>query len=244
MAWGDNSKGQINVPGGLSGVVLVAAGEFHSLAVKSDGIAASGDFNQDQKPDLLFQHANGTLAVWYMDGTVYSSAALVDPSQPDSSDWRARAVADLNGDGHPDIILQRLDGAIKVWLMHGRTRVGLAALSPYSGTDEHWSIAGAGDFNGDEKADLVFQHSNGDLAVWYLNNFVAEGFWLVPSNSGDPRLRLKSVVDRNRDGQPDLLFQNQTDGTLVIWFMNGINRTSAPTVNPASPGPAWEVVGP
>ena len=35
--WGDNSEGQATVPAGLSGVTAIAAGGFHSLALKSDG---------------------------------------------------------------------------------------------------------------------------------------------------------------------------------------------------------------
>ena len=37
VAWGDNDYGQCNVPAGLSGVVAVAAGAYHSLALKADG---------------------------------------------------------------------------------------------------------------------------------------------------------------------------------------------------------------
>ncbi len=37
MAWGDNSDGQSSVPAGLSGVIAIAAGGYHSLALKQDG---------------------------------------------------------------------------------------------------------------------------------------------------------------------------------------------------------------
>jgi alpha-tubulin suppressor-like RCC1 family protein len=37
VAWGDNSAGQLNVPAGLVGVVQVAAGDYHSLALRADG---------------------------------------------------------------------------------------------------------------------------------------------------------------------------------------------------------------
>jgi hypothetical protein len=37
VAWGDNTYGQTNVPPGLTNVVAVASGPYHSLALRSDG---------------------------------------------------------------------------------------------------------------------------------------------------------------------------------------------------------------
>ena len=44
VAWGDNGYGQATVPAGLSGVIAVAGGGSHSLALKADGtVVAWGD---------------------------------------------------------------------------------------------------------------------------------------------------------------------------------------------------------
>jgi hypothetical protein len=49
VAWGDDSTGQTNVPPGLSNVVAIAAGGFHSMALKSDGnVLAWGDNSTNQ----------------------------------------------------------------------------------------------------------------------------------------------------------------------------------------------------
>ena len=45
MAWGDNFYGQTNVPPGLSNVVAVAAGSWHSLALGADGIVTAWGLN-------------------------------------------------------------------------------------------------------------------------------------------------------------------------------------------------------
>ena len=50
--------------------------------------------------------------------------------------------------------------------------IGSAYLNPVS-VDPNWRIVGSGDFNGDGKADLVWQHTNGSLAVWYMNGVTA-----------------------------------------------------------------------
>ena len=36
VAWGDNGNGQTTVPAGLSGVVAIAAGQAHTVALKLD----------------------------------------------------------------------------------------------------------------------------------------------------------------------------------------------------------------
>jgi hypothetical protein len=42
VAWGDNSLGQTKVPEGLSNVVAIAGGIYHSLALRADGTIVAG----------------------------------------------------------------------------------------------------------------------------------------------------------------------------------------------------------
>jgi alpha-tubulin suppressor-like RCC1 family protein len=37
VGWGTGDYGQTTIPAGLSGVTAIAAGHYHSLALKSDG---------------------------------------------------------------------------------------------------------------------------------------------------------------------------------------------------------------
>ena len=45
VAWGFNDHGQTNVPLGLSNVVAVGTGDYHSLAVKADGTVVAWGWN-------------------------------------------------------------------------------------------------------------------------------------------------------------------------------------------------------
>ena len=54
---------------------------------------AVGDMNRDGKKDILFQHADGTLAVWFMDGINLVQAALLNPNKPGVPGWRVVGTA-------------------------------------------------------------------------------------------------------------------------------------------------------
>jgi alpha-tubulin suppressor-like RCC1 family protein len=45
FAWGDNGAGQTNVPAGLSNVVAIASGDYHSLALRADGTVVAWGLN-------------------------------------------------------------------------------------------------------------------------------------------------------------------------------------------------------
>jgi hypothetical protein len=56
VAWGNNSRGQTNVPGGLTNAMAIAAGYAHSIALRNDGtVIAWGDntYGQTNGPALV-----------------------------------------------------------------------------------------------------------------------------------------------------------------------------------------------
>ena len=207
-------------------------------------IAVSADFNRDGNEDLLFQHEDGTLAAWYMTGTTLTGVALLKPANPGDKNWRVITTADLNGDGNADLVFQHTDGTLAAWFMNEIDLVSATLMNP-SQPSEQWTAVGTGDFNADGMVDIAFQHDNGTLAVWYMNGVnLTAGALLIPSNPGSLDWRVVSVADRNQDEQPDLLFQNLADGTLAIWYMNGVTLSSAQLLNPPSPGGTWKVAAP
>src|SRR5215471_18249833 len=52
VAWGVDNYGQVDVPGGLSGVTALAAGPFHSLALKSDGTVVAWGYGFDGQTNV------------------------------------------------------------------------------------------------------------------------------------------------------------------------------------------------
>lgn len=77
-----------------------------------------------------------------------------------------------------------------------------------------------GDFNGDGKADILWQNTaTGDRYVWFMNGALYAG----DANIGNvpPEWKIVARGDFNRDGQTDLLWHNATTGAVYIWYMRG-----------------------
>ena len=77
----------------------------------------TGDFNDDGHSDILWQNTNGQAAIWEMNGTNESAAAVISPNPGPS--WKAVGTGDFNGDGHSDILWQNTSGQAAIWEMNG-----------------------------------------------------------------------------------------------------------------------------
>lgn len=128
------------------------------------------DFNGDLQMDLIFQHNDGTLAVWLMIGVGLASASLLEPSHPDDPQWRLQGVGDFNGDGQVDLAFEHADGTLAVWFLQGTRMASASLLNPAHPGDVDWRVAVVNNLNQDGRPDLIFQHArNQALAVWFMN---------------------------------------------------------------------------
>lgn len=223
-------------------------------------IVGSGDFNRDGQPDIVFQHVDGTLAVWGMQGTALDAAALPNPNHPGDKNWRVAAVADVNRDGKADLVFQHTRGTLAVWQMNGLTLSTATLLDPSHPGDFRWKVVGAGDLNGDEKADLIFQHADGTLATWLMDGTkLTTASLLDPPHPGDINWRVVAVGQYGSaltamssgetarpealTGKVDLIFQHR-DYTLAVWFLSGAKLETAQLLKPSNSGATWRVAAP
>ena len=108
-------------------------------------IVGVGDVDGDSSPDLVWQHnTNGRISVWLMNGLSLRDGVLFSPGQVADTNWKIRAVTDLNGDGRLDLIWQnQATGLLAAWFMNGTARMGDGLrLTPDTVADTGWQIVG------------------------------------------------------------------------------------------------------
>ena len=105
--------------------------ETYSVKVLRSEI--SSDLTGDGIDDLLFQHEAGYVAAWTMDGTGVPTGNISIYSGTGLAPWRLAAVADVNGDGIPDLIFQSTAGQIAAWTMNGTSGTPTGNITIYSG---------------------------------------------------------------------------------------------------------------
>jgi hypothetical protein len=183
----------------MNGTQLVSASVL-SPAGPSDPnwrVVGIADFNADGRPDLLFQHSlTGMLFVWYMNGASMYGTAMFTPFGPNDPAWKVAAVADFNGDGKPDILLQhKVTSTLVYWYMNGSTLSSAALTTPMAPLDPNWKVVGVADINGNGTLDLIMQHQlTGGLVVWYMNGTtVQSGGSITPNGSADTAWKIVAI---------------------------------------------------
>jgi len=255
-AWGQNYYGQTTVPAGLSNVVAVATGEWHSLALGANGTVAAWGYNAYGETTVpaglsnvvtvaggefhnLALRMDGTVVAW---GSYYNGSSWLPMTVPAGL---SNVVAVAGGAYHSMAL--RADGTVVAW------------GSCYNGTDIVPMTVPAGLSNVVAMAASSYTlalRADGTVVAWGynssgqtnvpagLNNVVA----IAAGNSHSVALRADGTVvawGDNSSGQASVpaglsnvvavtagtyhSMALQSDGTVVAWGNNGYGQTSVPS---------------
>jgi hypothetical protein len=147
------------------------------------------------------------------------------------------AVADFNGDGHPDYVLHNVSTRqTAIWYLNNNVYVGGAygpTLVP------NWGLRGVADFNRDTHPDYaLFNSGNGQTAIWFLSGptRIASAYGPSLPNGWE----LVATGDFNGDSKPDYVLYNVSTRQTAIWYLNNnvfVSSAYGPTVPPG-----WSLV--
>jgi hypothetical protein len=136
-------------------------------------------------------------------------------------EWPMRnaTVADMNGDGRPDIIAAnrygRTAGSNYICLNQGGGRFD-AACVPFAA--EPSTTITAADFNGDGFTDLLVPHRNGGQGRLYFGARAADltALRALPFGPGDATTRAAEAADFEGDGRLDVVAIDERRGVALI----------------------------
>jgi FG-GAP-like repeat/FG-GAP repeat len=235
------NTGSTTKPFGPSPILITGADYVTSLAVI--------DLNGDKRPDLVVGQAGNTSG-----GTTFGEPTRVfmntgivanpfggAPLNVGATDLTTTAVAaaDMNGDGHPDLVIGHNGAPTQLFLNTGNTSNPFGAATPRNITgSEATTTLAAIDANGDGHPDLVVGNSGVPTQLFLNNGSTTTPFAGVTAKNvtaaGDDT-RSVTLGDLDGDGRPDLLVDLNGDFPRV--YLN--NKTATPfkkvadTINPA-----------
>ncbi len=227
-------------PGSIS-PTFTAAQDFSTGSSVSPVSAAAGDFNLDGKPDLAVVNAEpGGGYISILLNT--TSPGALTPSFSSHTDFatgngpRMVSVADMNGDGLPDLIASSgLSNFVSVYLnttTPGASTPTFSARTDFATGNEPQSLTIA-DFNGDGKNDIATANGISNSVSVFFNTTTPGA--TTPTFSGPTNFSGMGTcwgitsADFNGDGKPDIAVTEINVDSVSVLLNSTTPGASTPT---------------
>lgn len=218
----------------LSGLVGAARAQQPTF----DTVTHRSDVNGDGRTDIFWRNAStGDMAAWLMNASGSAVAAVPLYGRVDLT-WQIKGIGDFNADGRADVLWQHNSGTVVIWLMNASGTGISSVLTIGSVPNPDWQIKGVGDFNGDGRFDILWQHASGMVVNWLMSD-TGIGVYSIsypyPGGIPDSNWSIEGIGDFDGNGRSDILWRH-TSGSVAIWLMNLRGRIES---LPVFSGPDW-----
>jgi|GEM_PF-6118576 len=131
--------------------------------------------------------------------------------------------ADVDGDFRADLVWRRRSNVVGwnfLWSMSGSDIKQSKPINVVQG--EQWGLR-LGDFDGDGKSDLFWRDEVNSLGmnfVYLMDGTSIKQKTRIQNVSSDTKLLLADDLDG--DGKDDVLWHDESDDNLMVWYMDGV----------------------
>ncbi len=143
-------------------------------------------------------------------------------------EFQPKKIWDLNADNRSDLVADDYISKYGyLYLMNGSSPS--ASNNIYRNTNPDWSVAGLADFNGDFRADLIWESASTGKSIIYL----MEAFTITTVGTiynGGTGWKLDKLGDFNGDGKMDILWKHPESGQGAIYIMDGTVVSSSSSI--------------
>jgi hypothetical protein len=233
LVWQNNSTGQVTVHyyDGTQGATYTGWNWLNGTGEPSGWVlVGAADFDGNGVPDLVWEYMpTGQVTVNYYGGpggTMLLGWNWLNESG--APGWTVVAVADMDGNGVPDLIWQN-NATSQVTVDYyggtgGTTLLGWNWLNE-AGEPEGWQVVAAADFDGNGTPDLVWEYvPTRQVTVNYYGGAGGATYqgWNWLNSAGDPGWTVVGAADFNGDGVPDLVWQNDATAQVTVNYYGGV----------------------
>lgn len=161
-------------------------------------------------------------------------------ASPSGAAITANSITTFVSRSPADVLWQKPDSSLQLWLVNGPNVRPIAIAPPPSGTQIH----ATGDFDNDGQSDILLRASTGPTEIWFQNRGAIAA--KLPSGSIGNDWQIQGAGDFDGDGTSDILWRHDPTTSAhdqpVIWFMRGANVRSHVWLSMV-PTSDWQVRG-